>query len=116
MLALLTGIAAGVGEEIAYRGVLFQLLQAISSSFYLSLVLCVVLFAWSHLVQGKKAVYGIGVLGLCFHVLFFATGTLAVPIGVHALYDMTMFTLLYRREKRLAGRGAEPPKALEQDA
>jgi len=100
--ALLTALCAGVGEEIVYRGVLFELLFQFSSSVVIAVAVCVVVFAMSHLVQGKAAAMAVGVLGLMFHFLFLRRHTLAVPIGIHVIYDSVIFLAWYRKGKREA--------------
>jgi len=100
--ALLAGFCAGVGEEIVYRGVLYQLLGRLTSSGSLAVLICVFIFAASHLPQGKRGVFGVASLGLVFHLLYFWSCSLAMPMIVHAAYDVTIFTVMYRRERRLA--------------
>lgn len=105
---LLAGLSAGIGEEIIYRCVLFELIFRFSSSLVLALVVCVVVFAVSHLAQGQAAALVVGYMGLMFHVLFLTTHTLAVPIGIHAIYDMVIFSAWYLKGKR---RSLEQAKA-----
>ena len=104
---LLTALCAGVGEEIIYRGVLFALMLRYTSSLILTLTICVVVFGMSHLPQGKAAAMAVGYIGLMFHMLFLITHTLAVPIGVHVIYDAVMFLTWYAQEKRFAAQAAQ---------
>jgi len=100
--ALTAGVCAGIGEEIIYRYVLFELIYRFCSSVVIAVVVCVVTFAQSHMTQGIKGVIAVGYLGLVFHVLFLTTHTLAVPMGVHVIYDVVIFTTWYVKEKQMA--------------
>ncbi len=100
--AVIAGLAAGVGEEIAYRGVLYQLMLRFTASAAVSVVICVTFFAIAHLTQGRRGVLGIAYMALCFHLLVFLSGGLMAPMIVHTTYDVAVFTIMYRREKRLA--------------
>ena len=96
--AVWVGLCAGVGEEIVYRGVLFQIISLLTSSASVALLVCVLAFALAHLPQGTRATYGIALLGICFHILYFVSGGLAAPIVAHAVYDVAILTVFYRRE------------------
>lgn len=98
ILAVWVGLCAGVGEEIVYRAVLFQIIAEVTSSTAVALLVCVLTFAVVHLPQGTRGAYGIALLGICFHILYFVSGGLVAPIVAHATYDMAIFTVLYRRE------------------
>jgi membrane protease YdiL (CAAX protease family) len=100
--AVLGGFCAGVGEEIVYRGVLYQLLGRLTSSGFLAVLICVFIFAVSHLPQGRRGVFGVASLGFILHLLYFWSYSLAMPMIVHAAYDITIFTVMYRHERRLA--------------
>lgn len=115
ILALWLGLCAGVSEEIVYRAVLFQIIAEVTSSEGVALLVCVVVFAVVHLPQGTRGAYGIALLGICFHILYFVSGGLVAPIVAHATYDMAIFTVLYRREIQSA-RSIELPQTLEQTA
>jgi len=105
--ALLSGVCAGIGEEIIYRGVLFALLLRFTSSLIIAVLICVVAFGLSHLAQGKKAAIVVGYIGLMFHVLFLLRHTLAVPIGIHMIYDLVILSTWYGVEKNLAVQAAK---------
>jgi membrane protease YdiL (CAAX protease family) len=113
ILAVWVGLCAGVGEEIVYRAVLFQIIAEVTSSTAVALLVCVLAFAVVHLPQGTRGAYGIALLGICFHILYFVSGGLVAPIVVHATYDVAIFTVLYRREIQSA-RSIVLPQTLEQ--
>lgn len=113
ILAVWVGLCAGVGEEIVYRAVLFQIIAEVTSSAEVALLVCVLAFAAAHLPQGTRGAYGIALLGICFHILYFVSGGLVAPIVAHATYDMAIFTVFYRREIQSA-RSIVLPQTLEQ--
>jgi membrane protease YdiL (CAAX protease family) len=82
-------IAAGVGEEITYRGVMFTLLFRLTGETYLATLVAAVVFAASHLLQGWKSALVIFFFALVFQGLVLATGTLYVAMAVHCAYDVT---------------------------
>ena len=96
--AVWVGLCAGIGEEIVYRGVLFQIIVQVTSSASVALLVCVLAFALAHLPQGSPAIYVIALFGICFHILYFVSGGLVAPVVAHATYDIAVFTVLYRRE------------------
>lgn len=95
--AMLISVAAGVGEELVYRGTLYQLMLRVTSSIVASVAICVVLFALAHQAHGRRAVLAVGYIGLVFHVLYLATGNLLVTIVLHTLYDMGILSVMYLR-------------------
>lgn len=87
--ALWAGIAlsAGVGEELAYRGVLFGILAPLVGTPG-AVLLAAFAFAAGHLAQGWRAAPVVFVFAIGFHLLVLATGTLLVAMAVHAAYDL----------------------------
>jgi membrane protease YdiL (CAAX protease family) len=96
-------LGAGIAEEMAYRGVLVQLLQRWSHSMALALVVSILLFALAHLYQGKKAMLGVAYLAVVFHVLVWVSGSLYIAMFVHAAYDLGLGVLLRRAVQGQAG-------------
>jgi membrane protease YdiL (CAAX protease family) len=113
ILGVWVGLCAGVGEEIVYRCVLFQIIAQVTSSAAVALLVSVLAFALAHLPQGARATCGIALLGICFHILYFVGGGLVAPVVAHATYDVAIFTIFYRREIRSSQRG-RLPQTLEQ--
>lgn len=89
-------ISAGVCEEILFRGFLLRYFQ--SQPFHLSLVaallLSCVFFGTAHIYQGLAGVVQTAFLGLAFGVLFLATGTLLLPMVLHAAIDLKVLLIL----------------------
>jgi membrane protease YdiL (CAAX protease family) len=88
-LWILVSIAAGVGEEITYRGVMYALLARVTGIPDVAALACAALFGASHMVQGWKSALVIIVFGLVFQGLVATTGTLYVAMAVHCAYDVT---------------------------
>ncbi|MGH9458981.1 MAG: CPBP family intramembrane glutamic endopeptidase [Thermoanaerobaculia bacterium] len=99
-------IAAGVSEEVAFRGVLPIALHRITGTMWVAIAISAAAFAMAHLVQGWWAALFVGLFGLVFHGVVWLTGGLWIAIAVHVLYDiivgLTMGKLL-----------AEPAEALD---
>lgn len=80
-------VAAGVSEEVTYRGVLFALLAVVTGSAWLAAALSAVAFGLSHAVQGWKAAGAVTMIALLLHGLVALDGTLYPAIAAHAMYD-----------------------------
>ena len=89
-------ITAGVCEEFVYRGFLLHYLHVLP--FHLSLtwalVLSSMIFGIGHLYQGVGGAVQTAVLGFVFGGLFLITGSLLVPMVVHAVVDLRALVLL----------------------
>ena len=89
-LALLA-LAAGVGEEMLFRGAIQQALTDRLGP-WPAVVVAAALFGMVHWVTPLYALAA-GVIGLYLGVLYAETGNLWVPVLVHFLYDL--FALVY---------------------
>ena len=98
---LAIGLAAGIGEEVLFRG-LAQAAVGIAVTPLAGLVVASVLFAVLHLVTPTYAVLA-GLMGAYLGWVFLATGTLLAPIVVHAAYDVVALAWWLRREPEPAG-------------
>jgi membrane protease YdiL (CAAX protease family) len=63
------------------------------------------IFGIDHGYQGVAGIIATTVLALVFTILFFATGTLWVPIVVHALIDLRVLLLIPRAQPALPAEG-----------
>lgn len=87
-LWLTSSIAAGISEELVYRGVLTALLARMTGSLVAAALVSAGIFAVSHYMQGWKSVAIIFAMALLFQSLAWSSGSLYVPMAVHALYDI----------------------------
>lgn len=83
----LMSVAAGIGEELAYRGFLLWYLSALVSSGW-AILLTAAGFAAAHAYQGWRSVLIVFTLGLVFGGLTVLSGSLWPAILLHALVDM----------------------------
>ena len=89
-------ITAGICEEIVYRGLLLHYFHTLP--FHLSLtwalVASSVVFGIGHLYQGVGGGVQTVVIGFVFGAMFVMTGSLAIPIVVHAVMDLRVLAML----------------------
>lgn len=98
---LLAGVViAPVCEEFLFRGFFYAVGKRYLGPIVSGLA-CALLFAAFHL--SISALAGLFVLALCLTLAYERTGSLLVPIGIHALYNFTSLCLIY-----LQGRGILP--------
>lgn len=83
-----SSLAAGICEELAYRGVLTTLLFRLMGSLPAAILLSAAIFAFSHFMQGTKSMLIIFGMALTFQALAWTSGSLYVPMAVHVVYDI----------------------------
>jgi membrane protease YdiL (CAAX protease family) len=88
-------LTAGFCEELLYRGFLPAYLVYVFPGvpLWLAIVIAAVLFGIGHVYQKLPGVLGTGVMGLAFGFLYFFTGSLLMPMIVHALFDMRLLLI-----------------------
>jgi uncharacterized protein len=93
---IVVGLTAGICEEIVFRGFLLHYLHVgpWNLNLVVALLLSSVIFAAQHLYQGTTGVLLATVVGMCFGLLFLLSGTLLLPIGLHALMDLRLLVIL----------------------
>ena len=96
---VLLSITAGVCEELIYRGVLMASLAS-HVGLWPAAVLSSVVFGLGHCYQGPVGVVRTGVVGLVFAVLVITTGSLWIPMLLHALLDVFQGRVLARAAER----------------
>lgn len=83
-------VTAGVTEEVIWRGfgltLLFALLPGVHPA--LPIVLSAAAFGWAHWYQGLTGIVATGLLGGILALLFWVSGSLLLPIVLHALLDL----------------------------
>jgi len=92
----LLSITAGICEECLFRSFLLQYLRADAWRLGLggAVALACLLFSLGHLYQGIVAATGTGLLAFLFFLLFLSTGSLLIPILLHALADLRVLLFL----------------------
>jgi len=93
-------VGAGVGEEIVFRGFLFERLRKLFGEGRPTLVAVVLftsgLFALAHYSdQGLPGVQQAAVTGLVFGTIYAVTGQLWLPMVLHIAFDVTAIALIY---------------------
>lgn len=93
-------IAAGFGEETAFRGFLFErlgkLLGSRPGAKAWIVVVSSALFAAAHYGgQGLPGVEQAAITGLSFGTIYALTGRLWMPMCAHAAYDLTALAIIY---------------------
>jgi uncharacterized protein len=82
-------ISAGICEEIVFRGWLLSTLHSTAKlSGWALILITAALFGLAHAYQGVTGVLATAFAGLFFCVLYVVTGSLLVPILLHALVDL----------------------------
>lgn len=94
-LFMMLSLTAGFCEELLFRGYLIWYL-----AFYIGVpsagVLSGVLFGLGHLYQGPRQAVKIIFLGLLFAALYLVSGSLWIPIALHAALDAAQGRVAYR--------------------
>jgi membrane protease YdiL (CAAX protease family) len=88
-------LSAGICEEIIFRGFLIRYFAALPIGLGLpgAVLLAALIFGIAHGYQGIVGVLVTGILALVMTALFYATGSLVVPIVVHALLDLRVLLM-----------------------
>jgi membrane protease YdiL (CAAX protease family) len=83
-------LTAGITEEVIWRGFGLGLLFALlpHAPVTVPIVLAALAFGWAHLYQGWTGVLATAVLGGLFAWLYWATGSLLLPMLLHVLIDL----------------------------
>lgn len=89
-------LTAGICEEVLYRGFLLHYLHTTPFQFILtwSLIIAAAIFGIGHLYQGVKGLFSTAVLGFVLGVIFVMTGSLLIPIILHAVLDLRILLLI----------------------
>lgn len=93
-------IGAGFGEEVLFRGFFFerlgQLLGTGARARVATLLLTSALFALAHLPeQGVAGAEQAMITGLALGAMYFATGTLWMPMVAHTAFDLFAYGIIY---------------------
>lgn len=84
--------AAGISEEVIFRGFLItylsHFLSIVQYSDFLSVLIPAVVFSLSHLYQGWWAVFKIMVIAILLGFIFLLSGSLLIVVIIHVLIDL----------------------------
>lgn len=97
----LVSLGAGTTEEIAFRGVMFQLWLRVIGFWWPTTILCSAVFAISHYIQGWRSMTIIFGMAIATHAIVLATGDLYTVMAIHFIYDLLagwMFLILAKRD------------------
>lgn len=87
-------VNAGVVEELLFRLGLPALVFAVSGEAVVAFVAATLLFGLLHAYQGPTGVLASTVVGAIFVYLYLVTGSILVPIALHALFDLRSMVLI----------------------
>lgn len=90
-------VTVGICEEIIFRGFLVRFLAAgppLALGMAGAIAVSALIFGIDHGYQGIVGIVATGVLALAFTALFIITGTLWIPMLVHALLDLRILLLV----------------------
>ena len=94
-------VAAGIGEEVTYRGVLYLIVLMMTGSAWTAMLLSALMFAVGHAFQSRLSMIIIFGFALVFQGLAIRSGSLYVPMLAHVLYDVAAGFTYSRLGKRL---------------
>jgi membrane protease YdiL (CAAX protease family) len=81
-------LAAGIGEELVFRGYLQRQLSALTGRVGLAIVLQAVVFGLGHVYEGQAAVMRIVLIGLIFGIVAAWRGNIRACIVAHVTIDV----------------------------
>jgi uncharacterized protein len=91
-------VTAGICEEVLYRGFLIRYFSDGPWHLPLAVALIVssVAFGMAHGYQGLSGIIRTGIIGAVMAIIFFITGSLWLPMALHAFLDLNVLLLLRR--------------------
>jgi len=89
----LVALAAGVGEELVFRGFALRLLTDLGIDGWAALAVAAAAFGLVHVYQGVAGVALTAALGLFLSVVYVATGSLVAAMIVHAAVDFRLLVV-----------------------
>jgi len=101
-------VAAGIFEEVIFRGFLLQFARLeLGLGLLLALLLVSVVFGWNHLYQGTSGIVKSGVTGLAMGIVAVLSGGLLLPMLLHAAIDVQILLMYRPEESETSGAGGE---------
>jgi membrane protease YdiL (CAAX protease family) len=93
-------LAAGIGEEAAYRGMLVSILWWLTGRLLVAVLISAAVFGLAHAVQGVRGVVTIFIIALIAHALVYLGKSLLPVMAAHTLYDAIAGWLIPRWYER----------------
>ena len=93
-LFLALSVAAGVGEEIVFRGYLLAYFDGLVGPTG-AVLASTLLFGWVHLYQGAAGIVRTGIVGLLYAGAYVVTGSLLAPMLLHVVMDAASGMVAY---------------------
>jgi len=92
----LVSVTAGICEEVLHRGFLIRYLSdgPWHAGLWIAPAVACISFGLAHGYQGLSGIIGTGLLGAVMGVIFLATGSLWLPMALHAIIDLRVLFLL----------------------
>jgi len=94
LLGAALSLNAGVMEELLFRLALPALVYGVCGNAAVAVIASVVLFGVLHLYQGAWGVLASMLTGGILMLLYLATGSILVPIALHALFDLRSLVVI----------------------
>lgn len=93
---LLVSLTAGCCEEFLYRGFLIRYFAEVPwhKEIWMAIAISSLAFGLAHGYQGITGMIGTAVIGALMAMVFFVTGSLWLPIALHAVLDLRVLFLL----------------------
>jgi len=93
---VLVSVTAGICEEVLYRGFLIRYLSngPWHAGLWIALAIASVSFGLGHGYQGLSGIIATALLGAVMAAIFLATGSLWLPMALHAIIDLRILLLL----------------------
>src|SRR5271166_1962101 len=97
-------VGAGVSEELVFRGFLLYYLSTYLPQMNTPerVLLASLVFGMGHIYQGWKGALGAGILGLILAAFYLMTGSLLLPVLVHAAVDARVLLIFPPRMPQAA--------------
>lgn len=94
-LFMVSGVIAGGVREEVQRAFIIRRAAVYFWSPWVGLLLWSVVFGLAHAPQGPAAIVITALLGLEFGIFYLWRGTLAVPVGVHSLFNVAVLVVYW---------------------
>ena len=100
-------LAAGIGEEIVFRGYLLNYFDGLLGSAG-AVIASTLMFGLGHAYQGAAGVVRTGIVGLLMAGAYVGTGSLLAPVLLHVVIDVTSGMVAYLALRPVTAVGALP--------